>query len=49
MAIGERRVSRKRKPLSINDRISIVHKMMVQFEKQADVAKEYRVSQQVVA
>ena len=49
VAIGERRVSRKRKPLSINDRISIVHKMMVQFEKQADVAKEYRVSQQVVA
>ena len=49
VAIGERRFSRKRKPLSISDKISIVHKMMVQFEKQADVAKEYRVSQQVVA
>ena len=33
VAIGERRLSRKRKPLSINDKIDIVHKMMIQFEK----------------
>ena len=33
VAIGERRLSRKRKPLSINEKIDIVHKMMIQFEK----------------
>ena len=46
---GERRISKKRGPLSINDRIDIVYRMLVSFDKQADVAKDFRVSQSVVA
>ena len=47
--MGQRRRSRKRGPLSINDRVDIVYRMLIKFEKQAEVAREYRVSQQVVA
>ena len=48
-AVGSRRYSRKRKPLSTEDKIDITHRVLVQFEKQADVAKQYRVSSQVVS
>ena len=41
---GKRRRMKKRKPLSIDERISIVHKVLVGFEMQADVAKDFRVS-----
>ena len=40
---------KKRKPLSIDERISIVHKVLVVLDKQADVAKDFRVSASVVA
>ena len=30
---GHKRLSKRKKPLSINDRVAIVHKMLVLFEK----------------
>jgi hypothetical protein len=49
IAIGRRKRSRKRGPLSIGSKIDIVYRMLINFEKQAEVAREYRVSQFVVA
>ena len=46
---GKRRRLKNRRPLSTQDRICIVHKVYVEHEKHADVAREYRVSTQVVA
>jgi hypothetical protein len=45
IAIGRRKRSRKRGPLSIGSKIDIVYRMLINFEKQAEVAREYRVSQ----
>ena len=42
--IGSRRKSKKRGPLSINDKIGIVHRVLVGYEKLAEIAKEFRVS-----
>ena len=46
---GARRRMKKRAPLSVHERISIVHQVLVGLEKQADVAKDHRVSPRVVA
>ena len=46
---GARRRMKKRRPLTTHDRVSIVHQVLVNHEKHADVAKAYRVSPQVVA
>ena len=43
-----RKTTKKRKPLTVNERISIVHRVLVQFDKVQDVAREYRVRQGVV-
>ena len=40
---------KKRLPLTVGDRISIVNQVLVGHEKQADVAKAHRVSPGVVA
>ena len=47
--VGRRKRSRKRGPLSIGNKIDIVYRMLINFEKQAEVAREFRVSPQVVA
>ena len=44
-----RKLSKKRKPLSVSDKIDIVHRVIIQHEKHADIAKEYRVRPSVVA
>lgn len=44
-----RKRSRKRGVLSTNDKINITHRVLVDFEKQAEVAKDFRVTPQVVA
>jgi len=46
---GSRRRMKKRAPLTIGEKISIVHQVLVGHEKQADVAKAHRVSPGVVA
>ncbi|TFH49608.1 MAG: hypothetical protein E4G89_04570 [Methanothrix sp.] len=48
-AIGARRRSKRRKLLTASERIEIVHRVLILFEKHADVAKVFRVSQGVVA
>ena len=47
--IGMRRRSRRRAVLSVDEKINIVHKVLVEFEYQKDVAKEYRISIQTVS
>jgi hypothetical protein len=42
--VGQRKRSRKRGPLSIGSKIDIVYRVLIDFEKQAEVAREYRVS-----
>ena len=46
---GSRRRMKKRQPLTTGERISIVHQVLVGHEKHADVAKDFRVSPQVVS
>ena len=46
---GQRRRSRKRGVLSTGHKIDIVHRVLINYEKQAEVAREYRVTQQVIA
>ena len=46
---GRRKRSRKRGVLTTADKIDITHRVVIKFEKQAEVAKEYRVTSQVVA
>ena len=46
---GARRRLKKRRPLTTQERVLIVHQVLVCHEKHADVAKAYRVSPQVVA
>ena len=41
---GARRRMKKRRPLTTHDRVSIVHQVLVDHEKHADVAKAFRVS-----
>jgi hypothetical protein len=41
---GLRKRSRKRGALSIGNKIDIVYRMLISFEKQAEVAREFRVS-----
>ena len=48
MAPRCRKKARKRGTLSLGDKVDIVHQVLVEHEMVADVAKEYRVSQQVV-
>ena len=48
MAIFSRKVTGSTR-LSLNDKVDIVHKILVQHEKQADVAKEYRVRPGTIA
>jgi hypothetical protein len=44
-----RKVSKKRKPFTIANKIDIVYKVIIEHDKQADVAKEYRVRPGVIA
>jgi hypothetical protein len=44
VAIGSRHIRRKRKPLSIEDRLTITHQVIAQKLSQADVAKEHGIS-----
>ena len=46
---GRRKRSRKRGVLTTADKIDITHRVIIEFEKQTEVAKEYRVTSQVVA
>ena len=41
--IGMRRKSKRRGQLSLQEKVSIAHQVLVQFHHQKDVAKEYRV------
>ena len=45
---GRRKISRKRGPLSVSDKIEIVYRVLVDHEPQQAVAKERRISLQVV-
>ena len=47
-APGSRHRSRKSKPLTLHDKLAIVHKVLVEKEMQKDVAKEMRISAAVV-
>ena len=49
VAISSRQRSKRRGPLSTSEKVAIVYSMLISFEKQAEVAREYRVSQQVIA
>ena len=42
--IGLRRKSWLRRVLTIDEKISIVHKVLIGFEYQKEVAKEFRIS-----
>ena len=44
-----RRNTFKRKTPSVSEQISIAHKVMVEYEKVADVAREFRVSKWIVS
>ena len=44
----KRKKKAKRGSLSVEDKVNIVHQVLVQNEMYADVAKEHRVSQQVI-
>ena len=46
--IGMRKKSKRRGPLSLQEKVSIAHQVLVQFQHQRDVAKEYRIGQSVV-
>ena len=47
--VGARKRARKRGVLSTHDKINISYRVLIGFEKQADVARELRVSPWVVA
>ena len=46
--IGMRKKSKRRGPLSLQEKVGIAHKVLIQFKHQKDVAKEYRVGQSVI-
>ena len=46
--IGLRRRTGKRKPLTVEEKIHIVHQVLVDYQTQTDVAREHRVSNAVV-
>ena len=47
--IGSRKKGRRRSVLSVDEKICIVHKVLISFEHQREVAKEYRISPNSVA
>ena len=47
VAPGMRKRVKKKKHLSMSDKIQMVHRILVDFEKLDDVAREYRVSSHV--
>ena len=49
VAIRSRKMSKKRGPLRLFEKIQMVHQVLVQMEYQRDVAKEHRVSESVVS
>jgi hypothetical protein len=49
VAIGNRKRSKRKGPLTLNEKIDIVHRVLIGFEKHADIAREYRVAPSVVA
>ena len=49
MAISSRKRSKRRGPLSTSEKVDIVHRVLISYEKHADIAREYRVTQQVIA
>jgi len=49
VAPGSRRKSRKHKPISISEKIQIVHKALVRKELYGSIAKEHRISQATVS
>ena len=49
MAPGKRKILKKRGPLLLKEKIEILEKMHVSFETNKEVAREYRVSANVIA
>ena len=49
VAVGRRQRSKRRGPVTLNEKIDIVHRVLIGFEKHADVARELRVAPSVVA
>ena len=44
VSVGFRKRSRKGKPLTLQEKISIAHKLFIKKERRSDLAKEFRVS-----
>ena len=49
VAVGRRQRSKRRGPVTLNEKIDIVHRVLIGFEKHADIARELRVAPSVVA
>ena len=47
--VGLRRRTGKRKPLTVEEKIHIVHQVLVDYQTQTEVAREHRVSNGVVS
>jgi hypothetical protein len=49
VAINSRKRSKRRGPLTTSEKVDIVHRVLISYEKHAEIAKEYRVTPQVIA
>ena len=49
VAINSRKRSKRRRPLTTSEKVDIVYRVLVSYEKHAEIAREYRVTQQVIA
>jgi hypothetical protein len=49
VAIRSRKRSKRRGPLTTSEKVDIVYRVLISYEKHAEIAREYRVTQQVIA
>ena len=49
VAIGSRKRSKRRGPLSTSEKVDIVYRVMINYDKHDEIAREYRVTKQVIA
>jgi Trp operon repressor len=49
VAINSRKRSKRRGPLTTSEKVDIVHRVLISYEMHAEVAREYRVTPQVIA
>jgi hypothetical protein len=49
VAVNSRKRSKRRGPLTTSEKVDIVHRVLISYEKHAEIAREYRVTNQVIA